>query len=423
MTFREAVEGLETLPRRIFLEGDREPIPDPDGFILPIGTVLSPQDLLEQSLALVVAPPWTGKTTVAEGIAAAFKALPFFELTCFEKRERGAQVEPAWWGAWKDTEEEAVWIVDGLDEDARKDKQSFKILRLIQDLPEGTRERLCLITLCRTNEIPPWFEKGLDELYGAWSPEHPRGLRRLRLAGLDRETARAHVDPSRFDRVCHLIRSNDLQPLAPYPAVLTYLADRDEGESLSKDGVWEGVLKDLLREKRDDPLRPSLESEVEDRLAVAQRLAALTTFCGVGAVRPETGLESLFPAGVPGYAELRLAAREAWRMSIFERTDRGYRFSQDHVRQWLTAFALRDMKLDRVRPLLALESGTSDPSHEGVVGLLAQISRHEEVRDWLVVAHGGLPGAQDATWSLPEAARALDKLQEIARSSPWGLSL
>jgi hypothetical protein len=387
------------------------------------GTMLTPNDLLEQAAVLAVAPPWTGKTTVAKGISKALKAHRFSELTCFEERERGAPVAPPWWEDWRASGDEAFWIVDGLDEDARKDKQSFKILQLIEGLPEEARARLHLITFCRTNEIPGWFENGLEELCGAWSPDDPLGLRRLRLVGLDRETARAHVGPSRFDRVCQLIRSNDLQTLAPLPAVLTYLADQDEGESLTRDGVWEGVLKDLLREKRDDPLHPSLKSEVEDRFAVAQRLAALTTFCGVGAVQPEAGLESLFPAGVLGSAELRLAAREAWRMSIFERSDRGYRFSQDHVRQWLTTFALRGMTLLQLRPLLSREGGELEPAHEGVVGLLVQISLHQEVRDWLVTAHGGLPGAEDATWSLPDAARALDKLQDVARSSPWGLSV
>lgn len=421
MSYLEAVEGLDTLPRRIFLEGEREPIPDPDGFILPIGTVLSPQDLLRQAAVLAVAPPWTGKTTVAKRIGDALKAYHFFELTCFEERERGARVEPSWWERWKACEDEAVWIVDGLDEDARKDRQSFKILQLLQGA-EGARARLHLIALCRTNEIPDRFEKGLEDLYGAWSPDHPLGLRRLRLAGLDRETARTHVGQSRFDRVCQLIRSNDLQALAPLPAALTFLARKD-GENLTKADVWEGVLKDLLREKRDDLARPSFKAEVEGRFAVARKLAALATFCDIEPIQPDVGLERVFPEAVHGYEVLRVAAREAWKASIFERADRGYRFSQDHVRQWLTAFALREMTLLQLRPLLSREDGKLDPAHEGVVGLLAQISHHEEVRDWLVTAHGGLPGAEDATWSLPDAAHALDRLQDIARSSPWGLSI
>lgn len=66
-------EGLEVLPRRIFLEGDREPVLDPDGFDLPIGEKLTPKDLLEQAAVLAVAPPWAGKTFVAEALYRALK--------------------------------------------------------------------------------------------------------------------------------------------------------------------------------------------------------------------------------------------------------------------------------------------------------------------------------------------------------------
>lgn len=422
---RQLPEGLDPLPHRIFLEGEREPIPDFDGFILPVGTVLTPRDLLEQAAVLAFAPPWTGKTTVARGVFQALAAHPFLALTCFEACERGASVEPPWWETWRDSGDLAFWIVDAVDEDARKDKQSLRILQLLRDLPAEARARLRLSAFCRINEVPPWFEQGLEAVYGPWSPDRPHGLRRLRLAGLDRESARTHVGPGRFERVCRLIRGNSLQALAPYPAVLQYLAERGEDENLSRDTVWEGVLIDLLREKRDrdEPSQPLFRSEVEDRFAVAQRLAALTTFGGIDAVRPDTGLESLFPQTIPGYAELRMAARETWKTSIFERSERGYRFCQDHVRQWLTAFALRDLKLLQLRPLLMLESGELDPSHEGVAGLLEQISRHREVREWIAVARGGLPAPEVAFGSLSAAKRMLDRLQEIARARPRGTTV
>lgn len=422
---RQLLEGLDPLPHRIFLEGEREPIPDFDGFILPIGTVLTPRDLLQQAAVLAFAPPWTGKTTVAKGVFQALAAHPFSTLTCFEACERGASVEPPWWETWRDSGDPAFWIVDAVDEDARKDKQSVRILQLLRELPAEARARLRLSAFCRINEVPPWFEQGLEAVYGPWSPDRPHGLRRLRLAGLDRESARAHVGPGRFERVCRLIRWSSLQPLASYPAVLQYLAERGEDENLSRDTVWEGVLIDLLREKRDrsEPAHPLFQSEVEDRFAVAQRLAALTTFGGIDAIRPENGLENLFPATIPGYAELRMAARETWKTSLFERSERGYRFCQDHVRQWLTAFALRDLKLLQLRPLLMLESGELDPSHEGVAGLLEQISRHPDVREWIAVARGGLPASEAAFGSLPAAKRTLDRLQEIGRAGPRGTAV
>jgi len=408
------VEGLDTLPRRIFLEGAREPHADPDGFILRAGSVLEPRDLLAEAAVLVAGPPWIGKTTVAKRLSRFLQETTSFSwLTSFDERESGAS-EPLWWPDWLGGTGSAVWIIDAVDEDARKDRQCFRILRSIRELSPEIRARLHLIAFCRINEIPPGFERDLEEIFGA--------LRRVRLAGLDRDAAREHVGPGRFRRVCELVRGNDLQPLAPYPAVLTWLAERGEGEILTKPDVWEGVLKDLLREKRDDPARPSFHVEIGERLGVACKLAALTTFCGIGDVDPEEGLERAFPETAHGFAENRRAVREAWRGSLFERFGRGYRFCQDHVRQWLTAFALREMTPPQLKPLLTLENGDPDPSHEGVAGLLAQISRHPEVKDWLVAAHGGLP-VGDTPWSLHEASRALDTLQDLARSSPWGLSV
>jgi hypothetical protein len=74
---RGYAEGLEILPRRIFLEGDQEPILDPDGFVLPIGEKLTPKDLLEQGAVLAVAPPWIGKTFVAGALYRVLKDYPY----------------------------------------------------------------------------------------------------------------------------------------------------------------------------------------------------------------------------------------------------------------------------------------------------------------------------------------------------------
>src|SRR5215210_4125581 len=139
---RGYAEGLEDLPRRIFLEADREPNLDPDGFVLPIGKKLTMRDLLEQAAVLVVAHPWTGKSFVAEALHRILQDHPYSELACFEERERGTSIEPSWWDRWKASQDSAFWIVDAVDEDARKDRQSLQILRLVRGLSEGVRARL-----------------------------------------------------------------------------------------------------------------------------------------------------------------------------------------------------------------------------------------------------------------------------------------
>lgn len=432
MSDLEAVEGLDALPRRIFLEGDRRPITDPlDGFVRPIG--ISVQELLAHTAVLVVAPPLTGKTFVSKQLERALvseqrssSALPlrgFCERTSFETSGRTNRLDPVWWEPWKKSAEQAWWLVDALDEDERRgDRRAHEVLDTVRDLPPEALSRLHLILFSRLNEVPAWCEEKLLQLFGIWSQEHPQGLRRVRLAGLDREAARTLVGSERFEHVCMLIRKSRLQSLAPYPSVLEHLRKRSADESLTEEDIWRGVLTDLLHERRGDSLLSPLEQE---RFKVAQRLAAISSFCGEQALRLDTpGLEDLIPANDPNLGDLRLAAQEVvGKTAIFERSADGFRFAQDHVRQWLTAFALQDMPLLQIRPLLTLESGTLDPSHEGVMSFLAKISKHSEVRDWIFDEHGGLPDPESVPWSLDGAIRALDRLQENARLSPWGLRL
>lgn len=93
----------------------------------------------------------------------------FAELTCFEALPRGSSVEPSWWQSWKSSQEAACWMVDAIDGDARGDRQSHNILKLLRELPEDARARLHLLCFCRLNEVPPWFENGLEEIYDSWS--------------------------------------------------------------------------------------------------------------------------------------------------------------------------------------------------------------------------------------------------------------
>lgn len=424
----DSAEGLDALPRRIFLEGEQIPLPDPlDGFIRPIGEILPIRDLLACSAALVVAPPWTGKTFVSRQIKHALTLEGrFCERTSFEAADapgRNERLLPDWWSSWKDGEDQAWWLVDALDEDERReDRRAREVLDLVRSLPPEARSRLHLILFCRLNEIPPWCDGLLVELFGVWSPEHHQGLRRVRLAGADRETARTIVGSERFDRICELIRRNGLQSLAPLPAVLDHLRGKVEEETLTEESLWRGVLMDLLQDRRSEPFLSPLEAE---RFEVAQRLAAISTFCGEKAFRLDfPGMETLLSSGAPLLGDLRLAAREVLKKTaVFERTGNGFRFAQDHVRQWLAAFALQNMSLSRVRPLLTVESGDLDPRHEGVMSFLTKISRDPEVRDWIIAKHGGLPDPESVPWSLEGAMHALDLLQESARLSPWGLRL
>lgn len=434
-----ADEALDSLPRRIILASARRPLVDEQGFVLPLPAdeIVPAADLLHCSAALIVAPPWTGKTFVSEQLHHALRSRPalppgfgdFHARVCFETLGRDARVKPLWWDDWMHGEGHACWIIDAIDEDERSgDRRIDEILCLLEDLGEA-RARLHALFFCRESEVPPAFLDRAERLFGTWSPSRPGGLRRLRLAGLDRESARNFVGADAFERIYRIIEIGGLKELASLPIVLRHLKDRQLREPLDRLEIWREVLKDLLRERPGRSRLPLTHTEVEDRFEVVQWLAAVLTFSSerelrVNAPGPGSGLEDLIPRNIPGreFRILREAAREALRTAVFERSGNGFRFAQDHVRQWFAAFALEDMALLRARPLLTDENGKLNPAHAGILDLLAKVA--PELRNWIEQAFGGVvPPSDTVPWTLHEAVRALDKLQELASCSPWGLAL
>lgn len=427
------------LPKRILLASPRRPLLDEHGFVLPLRAdeALGALDLLLHRAALVVAPPWTGKTFVAEKLHSALRSHPdlppgfggFCARTCFETLGRESPTKPAWWESWSAGDRRASWIVDAVDEDERSgDRRIDEILGLIEDLPEETRSRLHVLFFCRESEVPPAFLERAGRLFGDWSPSCPGGLRRLRLAGLDRESARALVGDEAFERICRVIEANQLKELAALPVVLEHLRDSPSSEPIDRLEVWQGVLQNLLWQRPGRPGRtlpvPS-GIEMEDRFEVVQWLAAVLTFSSLRELRV-SDLEDLFPRETPGgeFRLLREAAREALRTAVFEPAGEGFRFAQDHVREWFAALALRGMPLVRARPLLTDGSGRPHPAHAGVLDLLSRIVADPGLRSWIDQEHGGIvPPSSSLPWTLEEAVRVLDRLQELARSSPWGLAL
>lgn len=414
---------MPVLPQRILLSSPRRPLLDEQGFVLPLPAdeVVSPSDLLRHSAALIVAPPWTGKTFVSEQLHRALSG-ELCARTCFETLGRDAPVKPLWWDGWAEGGSQARWIVDAIDEDERSgDRRIDEILGLLEELDEA-RSRLHVLFFCRESEVPPAFLKRAERLFGTWSPSRPTGLRRLRLAGLDRESARALVGADSFERVCRVIEASGLRELAALPAVLEHLKESPSAEPLDRVAIWRGVLRDLLCQRPDRPGFAPSGVEAEDRFEVVQWLSAVLTFSSQRELRVPD-LESLIPSEVPQFRLLREAAREALRTAVFEPAGSGFRFAQDHVREWFAAFALRDMPPLRARPLLTDGSGAPNPAHAGILDLLARIG-NDALRSWIEQAHGGMaPPSGALPWTLAEALRALDTLQGLSRTSPWGLAL
>lgn len=411
------------LSNRILLTSPHRPLLDEQGFVLPLpaSEVVPAAELLRHSPALIVAPPWTGKTFVSEKLHELLKDQPdlLCARTCFETLGRDAPVQPSWWDGWTAGEGHACWIVDAVDEDERSgDRRIYEVLDLLDALPKGALARLQALFFCRESEVPPDFLRRAGHLFG------PR-LRRLRLAGLDRESARALVGEDAFDRVCRLIEESGLRELAALPAVLEHLKGSRSSAPLDRLEVWRGVLRDLLGPRPGRPGAAPSGIEAEDRFEVAQWLAALLTFGNQRELRL-SDLESLIPREVSQFRLLRVAAREALQTAVFEPAgDGGFRFAQDHVREWFAALALRDMPLLCARPLLTDESGEPNPVHAGVLDLLARIARDPRLRGWIEQAHKGgvVPPSGSLPWTAAEVFHKLDRLLELARTSPWGAAL
>ena len=186
----ETPGSILDLPRRILLAARRQPLLDDLGFVLPIGKIFQVADLLHPGAALVVAPPWTGKTFLAEQLDRALRTSSAWRCHHIGFESPG-RLQPPWWDAWRRDDGHACWIVDAVDEDERLgNRRIYEILDEMGGL-EKERDRLRVIFFCRENEVPASFEKRINEIFG-------RDLRQFRLAGLDRESARDLVGPDHF---------------------------------------------------------------------------------------------------------------------------------------------------------------------------------------------------------------------------------
>jgi hypothetical protein len=435
MTF----EGGKTLPTRRLIRIDVRPAFDEHGFLAEEFCAAAPRvdSLFDRHAVLVVAPPWSGKTYLAGQLyrylsdTAEGPDRSLFgrnvHATLFE--QQGAATDPPWWAAWQDGTDRACWIVDALDEDARgRLKQMHGILDRIEALPNPTRDRLLLLMLARENEMPEDIRSRVEKTYGKPGGGDDGKFLILRLAPVDASIAKQIVGAGStvFDKVCTLIKQNRLESIAALPVVLEYLARQPADTKATTADVWRGVLKNLLRDMRRERTDTMALTPIDERFTATCRVAAALTFSGRREVdsglgqSDAPGVEDLFPLGSTSEA-LRQPAREALRSAIFQRMGAYYRLAQFHVQEWFTAFGLQDVRLSRLLPLVADGEGKPFKHYQGVLGLLHKVTRHpDEVAEWIVEAHGGIPPRSDAApLTLEDAKAALNRLLEVAKTTPY----
>jgi len=403
---------------------------DEYGFVKPLKELFAVDNLFGHQAALVLAPPWMGKTFVAERLieclqtshADESKTFEHFKLTPFEDHRQGTNVFPEWWDEWKESASSACWIIDALDEGERIDTNvCVELLRKIQDLERKTRGRLTLIMFAREAELPPRTIEVLTEIYG-----HELVL--AELMPMDPKNAENHVGIQHFQRVKDMIKRFNLRHISGYPKVLEVLKEYDGAAELKETDIWKMVLRALLTEW--NPRRSSAcSAEVEDMFDAVSRMAAVMTCCDIHEIKKENrtdfpNLSDLLARSDETGRPFRNAAREAFTTGMFRPTATGHRFPQKHVQEWMCAFGLKTFSWNQLRPLLEDEQGKPVHHLQNTYGLLRNVTTHEEVREGICELYGGVPPLSDATpLSLEEARRFLNRLEELARSSPWPLSM
>ena len=423
-----------SLPTRRFFQRDEPPNLDDHGFLTEdsYSTTLGVQDLFKGGATIVLAPPWTGKSYVWKQLKIHFASTKqleprlkpyakFQHFTSFEEFGLSSELMPVWWDKWLRSGGPACWIIDALDEDIRsKNRHAHYILDQLNGIEKRNSE-LAVIMFCRESELPASIENRLSEIYSGATLK-----RAFYLAPMDRKSAQLMLDddPRHFARVCQVIEINGLRGLGGIPTVLKCLSNWNSQAPVTPGDLWQHVLQDLLDDKSMAIEERSKSPSVDARFRAATRMATVLTFGGCEGISPSTPTPScpsvgdLFSSTVISNKELHDAALLILKSIAFLFVKFGYRFRQRHVQEWLTAFELREFSLTRVRPLLADAEGKPRSMFRGIVSILAETTKHSEVKEWIKSSFGGLPPRSDASpWTLNHAVATLDRLQEIAKTA------
>lgn len=394
------------------------------------------EHLLEERAALVVGAPWLGKTTAARQLNGWLRSQPtdvcfgrYLSLTELGMHGGERELPPAWWEEWRQVTPapRACWILDALDQgEERHHGVTDRILREIRILDDDHRNNLRLLLFSRQRDWLAEFRASLGKLY---SLGPLRELPEFQLAPLHEEAARKLVSQElgaseSFDRIANLIREFDLRTVAGFPVALAFLCRQSKRTDLSVVTVWRGILEELLREP-DLIRRRTLQTDPDDRFAAAARVAALLTLSD-----NEQVIDHSFLPDIPTFADMfpftaegktmRRAARDACEVGPFLNTpERGYRFLQRNVQDWLAAFGLARLSLSPLRSALCDHHGKLFPRHRELLALLKSVSEDKAVRDWIGRLSGGLPILSDLIRpSLAESLSCIDQLEGLAVTAP-----
>jgi hypothetical protein len=409
--FREYLGALQSSPRR-----------DDYGFVQDSGELFRFDRLLSYRAILIVGPPWIGKSFVADQInqRATTAGNQYVFSTNLHLHSPGEPVMPLGWNAWVASGKPAIWIIDSLDEGESIQRNIHQvILRELGSLKQGDLQRLQIVFFCREVAVPDALIPELVQHYGDQ-------FIATELLPLTQDDARHIVATREFDRILAKITKHQLHDATQYPAGIKYV-ERHLDDDLTTTEIWKGVLRELLSEQ--DPERQKRLAgapEISEQFRAAAQLACVMSFSGIDSIACTVAdlsgrrLDELIPEPPSRHDESLKAARHALGSAMFAR---GRRFSQKNIREWMCAFALNELALGQLKTLLTDGDGNLNRGHLGILRLLMEIGR-QDLRDWLLHVNRGLPLPSDlSSLTLTIAKQILDRLEELAESSPWAIRL
>jgi len=397
---------------------------DEYGFVEPSFGSLGIRELLSTASAILIrGRPWMGKTYLAKKVKEQATELDLGKYvwhSSLEQHTIGCRLEPGEWAEWCNGQDRACWILDAIDEaELIETNVSARIAHLLEGLNEEARGRLKLIMFGRETEIPSPFTDSLRTLY-------QDDFRDVELMPLDRDNARRMVPEQTFAAVLSVIQDKRLQGVCNVPAALAYITQHKNDAELSEDIVWKGILESLLQEKSSTQgRRKQPRSEVDQLFLAAARIAVVLTFSDYERLGNDHSPPQALSVGQLFKSDSRpgeptvIAAREAIQTEMFSR----HGFAQKNIREWMCAFGLKECSLGRLRVLLTDKDDKLCREHWAVISLLTKIGR-PEVRDWIRDKNGGVPPLSDlSTLTLAEVKDIVDRLEAIADTTPWEVSL
>lgn len=400
---------------------------DGDGFVDCSCPAMSFADLLsaDTRAVLIRGRPWLGKSYLFEAIRgqqAELKLGDFVWDTQLQDYSARSKLLPNDWETWKSSDTNACWLVDSLDEGELVEPNLWSaIVEQVELLDVGCRNRLQVIVFSRSEPFLDRFASKMTKLFD-------KGFVDVDLLEWQRDDARQRVGNEQvFSETVAAIQKYGLQKVSALPAAFEYIKE-NRNQSLSVKEVWKGVLKELLREKSTTPLRlKAVTEQVEDRFNAAARIAAVMTFAGieevcVGDVTGIRRVDDLINLTDESSRRLRKAAKESLQELMFRN---GQRFAQQHLREWMCAFALENVPLTRLKPLVTNEDGKIAARHYELLSLLTIVSKFDtEIDQWLMEQRGGVPLRSDSNpYSPLEAQLILDRLGDLADQASESLHI